>query len=76
MVDNWLESGTWTDLLAFMMEPFAAVTWGPRGVATGLEHLLLSLTVMKWSVAPESAMPKVDGGGEGGITVLGEVTDA
>ena len=59
-----------------MMEPFAAVTWGPKGVATGLEHLLLSFTVMKWSVAPESAMPKIDGGGEGGIKDLGEVTEA
>ena len=75
-MDNCLESGTWTDLFAFIMEPFAAATLGPKGVEIGLEHLVLSLTVMKWSVAPESAMPKVDGGGEGGITVLGEVTDA
>ena len=61
MVDNWLESGTWTDLFAVMMEPLAAATWGPKGVEMGLEHLVLSLTVMKWSVAPESAMPKIDG---------------
>ena len=76
VVDNLEERGTWTDCLAFMMEPFAAATWGPKGVEMGLEHLVLSLTVMKWSVAPESAMPKIDGGGEGGIIDLGEVTDA
>ena len=59
-----------------MMAPFAAATWGPKGVEMGLEHLRLSLIVMKWSVAPESAIQEIDGVGKGGIKVLGEVTEA
>ena len=59
-----------------MRRPLAAATWGPKGVEVGFEHLELSRTVMKWSVAPESAMPEIDGGGEGGSINLGEVTNA
>ena len=38
LVDRSEESGTWTEWCAFMMEPLAAATLGPKGVATGLEH--------------------------------------
>ena len=75
-MDSLEERGTRTDLDAFIRSPLAAATWVPEGVDTGWEHLLLSLMVMKWSVAPESAMPEIDGGGEGGIRALGKVTDA
>ena len=75
VADNFWERGTRTDLVAFMMAPFAAETRGPKGVEMGWEHLRLSWTVMKWSVAPESAIQARDGGGEGGIKELGEVTE-
>jgi hypothetical protein len=47
VVESLDERGTWTDVVAFIRRPLAAATWGPKGVETGLEHFVLSLTVMK-----------------------------
>ena len=59
-----------------MKFPLAAATVGPKGVGTRCEQAELSLVVMKWSVAPESAMAEVDLGKGGGITALEDTTFA
>ena len=71
-----VDRGTLTDWEGFMKDPFAAATQGPLGVDWCLEQVKLSARVMKWSVAPESAIADGDGEREGGITFLDNKTDA
>ena len=74
--DSCEARGMETVWVALILFPSAAITHGPVGVGIGSEQCSWWRGLMKWSVAPESAMARGTGGEEGGIEVLWETTAA